>query len=88
MNREIPEEAAMFQVRDLMSKVFPRAMAENPCGNNTGIDDTVACDWGTTGANCPDTGGTGPVEPQDPPQTALAMLAVLRDQMRLALLPA
>ena len=86
MNREIPGEVAMrFQVRDLMSNVFPMQFADNPCA------------MASTGGQClpppcppPSCQGQSgcPNPSQKPPKIAREMLSVLRDQMRQALVPA
>ena len=84
MNREVPGEAAMkFQARDLMSNVLPREMAEQRPDDTT----TGRCIPPCLPPSCP--GGSGCPQPSEmPPKMGQAMLSVLRDQMRLALLPA
>lgn len=72
-----------FQVRDLMSNVFPREMADVPLDTTTGKCDRPDC----APSKCPGQSGC-PQPSQKPPKIALEMLSVLRDQLRQALLPA
>src|SRR5262245_19015518 len=101
MSRESPGEVAMrFQVRDLMSNVFPRAMAMDPCTNIT--DQTCVFDSTGGECGCPEPscrGGQscqgqsclGPSCPHGShrsPGIAREMLGLLHEQLRQALLPA
>jgi len=79
MSREIPGEAAMkFQVRDLMSNVFPREMADVPDLDTTFVN-TLCCNC--VDASCQGQSGC-PQATKKPPKMALETLSVLRDQMR------
>ncbi|MEA2559453.1 MAG: hypothetical protein QOH06_957 [Acidobacteriota bacterium] len=86
MNREIPGEVAMtFQVRDLMSNVFPMEMADQPCKfDSTGNHGCPPCPPPSKCQGASDC----PSPSKKPSKVRLEMLSVLRDQMRQALLPA
>lgn len=86
MTREIPGEVAMtFQVRDLMSNVFPMVMQEHPCAFDSTHNECDRPDCGPS--KCQGQSGC-PQPSQAPPKVGLEMLSALRAQMRQALPPA